>query len=293
MGASTGSRSVRKRVGKWLSLLADGDLDGLVADVRTGGDAGQEKPGRTDDGDAISDAATIANLLAQATDEKVPVEVGFGNKIVVFQSHFVPEIPPGDDDPVPSSAYLRDRHHVLLGELNPADGNERVVNAEFLTLHFPVKNKYTEFQTRFMGMADRTDVKAFRLAFPTVLFRKPQRRGAVRAQIGEEHGVTVTVTRAAGLDFEAAPADVSMGGVGFFIPREVAAFTPPTEAEIHFRWPEGQRLSVPGTIVRVGNRKGRLYGQIRFTLRSYELNRKLGELVAYVQRKQLSGRVRR
>ena len=291
MSTKTQPNTGMDRIRKWSGLALNGEWSRLQADIQKWIAPGkQDEPVKQDDGDAITDGPAISNLLVAAAEAKVSVEVGFGNKIVVFQSHFMLEHESENGDSEPTAAYLRDRKYVLLGELTPSDGNERVVNAEFLTLHFPVNNKFTEFQTRFLEMADRTDAKAFRLAFPTVAFRKAQRRGALRAQVTEAHGLSMMVTRATGVGFEATVSDVSTGGVGFFIPRDVAQFSPPSEVEVSLAWPDGQELSLPGQLIREGNRKGKRYGQIRFNIRSYELTRKLGELVAFVQRKRLSGR---
>ena len=278
------------RLRKLSGLILNGEWARLRTEVRHWLASGAADAVTREDGDVITDGPTIANLLVAAAEAKVPVEVGFGNKIVVFRSHFLLEHEAENGDAEPTAAYLRKRNHVLLAELTPSDGNERVVNAEFLTVHFPVNNKFTEFQTHFLGMADRTDAKAFKLAFPTIAFRKAQRRGALRAQVTEAHGLSMMVTRAAGVGFEATVFDVSTGGVGFFIPSDVAQFSPPSEVEVNLSWPDGQELSLPGQLIREGNRKGKRYGQVRFNIRSYELTRKLGELVAFVQRKRLSGR---
>ena len=292
MGTSEPRQTLWERFRQWSAWAARGDWSRLQADINQLLHPEQVQTVKVADGEIVSDGATLANLLTSAAEGKVPVEVGFGNKILTFQSRFALEMESDDLATTGTAAYLRRREYVLLAELDRPEGNERVMNTEFLTLHFPTQSKFVEFKTRFLEISDRAEgKKAFKLAFPNIAFYKPQRRGAVRVQIGPSHGIAATVTRAAGVDFEVELADVSMGGVGFVIPRDIAKLEAQSDVEVRLAWPPENTLLLPGKLVRMGFKQNKQIGQVRFTIRSYELTRQLGELVAYAQRKRLSGRV--
>lgn len=272
-------------------------LTGKTAKEETQG--GEKKA----DGDVINDPSKIVSLLMEATDDKTEVSLGFGSKILTYTTRFMPQA--GKDaagSAEPSSEYLRDQAYLLIGGIEPPEGDVKIRNAARVTLSFTKGNKFNEFQAKVFSESEELAfeaerpkegekiVRGTRLTFPPAIYRKPQRRGSIRVKPSEEARLTLRVTREAGVTFPAAVFDISMGGVCFLLPSEVAPVVEGSEVGLMFVWSADKELYLQGILVKMGGRESNVVGQVRFIINSYEETRKLGELVSYVERLGLKGK---
>ena len=128
----------------------------------------------------------------------------------------------------------------------------------------------------------------FKVVFPDTIFRKKRQRSTVRVQYLEEARVVLHVRREAGSKFPCTIMDVGTGGLCFAFPRDEAAIAEGSEVESTFLWEEGSReVTVRGTLLKMGTRKGKTTGQIVFVSESYEVIRALGEVVSHIERVRL------
>lgn len=248
------------------------------------------------DGDVVTDPARIASMLVQAADLGIPVEIGFGSKILTYKTKIQtkPWQDKGGNDKS-SSDYLMQKEYILIEEIDPSSGNEKILNAPVAILSFPLNNKFNEFHARFDELATvgAQSEDGFKLSFPDTIYRKPQRRNSARVKVHSGSKVSLSVERAAGLTFFTTIYDLSMGGICFLVPTGEGILTEGTDVELTFRWPFEKELVISGTLIKVGYREGKPSAQVCFSIDSYKMTRELGELVVYVERQDLSKRADR
>ena len=236
----------------------------------------------------LTDEAKIVSMLMQATDDKTHIQIAFGNKILIYETRFMTVLSTGSQGAggsEPSSEYLSEKEYILIGAIDPQEGNEKVMTSPSAVILFAQGNKFNEFQTSFIEVVEGLDGKApnFKMSFPQTIYRKPQRRETVRAKYSEKSRITLRVTREAGVTFTAPIFDVSIGGLCFLLPDGVAPLLEDADVEVAFIHGEEEPLVLQGILVKMGARENKACAQVKFIVDSYETTRKIGELVTRIE----------
>lgn len=250
---------------------------------------------KKEEDDILTEAPRIASILMQAADDKTQVEITFGSRILIYKTRIALELdqdPKGDGGSEPSSEYLRKKSYMLLGQIDPPEGNEKLCHASLAVMQFPQGNKFNEFHSNLLEAMVGEDGKSpmYKLEFPRTIYRKPQRRDSVRFDVQEKSAVKLTVERPALVTFRALPVDISMGGMRFIQPSNVAPLTDGSRLTLTFEWPFEKKLVIPGILVKSKQALGKTRVHVRFSVDSYQITRDLGELVTHVERVELKQR---
>ena len=253
-----------------------------------------------DEDDIVTVPAKIASILMQAADDGTTVEVTFGNRILIYKTTIALGVdidPQGAGGDELSSEYLRQGEYLLIGDIDPPKGNDKLRATSSATLQFPQGNKSNEFHVRLLratgGGTDGNGVvhpSLFKLEFPHALFRKVQRRAAARFEVPASAMVRLTIERPALVTFQAQLLNLSAGGLNFQQPDNFAPLTENCHLKITLDWPPENRLAIPGTLVKNKAALGKTRGHVRFSVEDFAMSRMLGELVTYIERMELQRR---
>lgn len=265
----------------------------------------------TEEDDIITSVSKIASILMQAADDRSLVEIAFGSRILVYKTRIEFDVdtdPGGAGGTELSSEYLRQGRHMLIGPIDPPEGNDKLMAAGMATLQFAQGTRFNEFHTRYIENRTSQDGEQplYALEFPQTVFRKQQRRASARFPVSEAAAVILTVERPALITFRALLLDIGTGGISFMQPKDIAPLKSrsdkradmmssemsgdyPENCHLHlkFHWPFEQELEVPGVLIKNKVAMGKTRVHVRFSVESYELSRELGLLVSYVERLEL------
>ena len=255
-----------------------------------------------DEDDMVTVPSKIVSILMQAADDGTTVEIAFGSRILIYKTTIalgVDTDPQGAGGSELSSEYLRQGEYLLIGNIDPPEGNDKLRATSNATLQFPQGNKFNEFHVRLVqdmgGGVDENGVvhpSLFKLEFPHTIFRKVQRRAAARFEVPASAMVRLTVERPALGTFQAQLLNLGAGGLNFQQPDNFAPLTENCHLKITFDWPPENRLTIPGILVKNKAALGKSRGHVRFSVENFEMSRMLGELVTYIERMELKRKER-
>lgn len=280
--------------GLWKKLTDHADKEGKKREIKV---VGIEK----EEDDMVTERSKISSILMQAADDGTTVEISFGSRILVYKTNIEMDVdtdPNGGGGTEPSSEYLRMGESVVIGNIDPPEGNDKLRATSMASLLFPQSNKFNEFHTRLiedMGGGVENEEGAvgpskFRLEFPHTIFRKVQRRASARFEVPPGAAIKLTVERPALVTFRALLLNLGTGGLSFMQPDDIAPLTENSHLKLTFDWPPENQLVVPATLLKNKTAVGKTRSHVRFSVEDYEMSRSLGELVTYVERQELKGR---
>ena len=253
-----------------------------------------------DKDDIVTERSKIVATLIQVTDDGTAVEISFGSRILIYKTAFalgVDTDPRGAGGSEPSSEYLRQGKYLLIGNIDPPEGNDKLRAVSSATLQFPHGNKFNGFHIRLIedmsGGVDENGIdrpSLFKLEFPDTLFREAQRRAAARFEVPENAMVRLTIEREAGVTFQAPLFNLGAGGLNFQQPDNFAPLTEDCHLIMTFDWPPENSLTIPGTLIKSRAALGKSHAHVRFSVENFEISRMLGELVTYIDRIKLKGK---
>ncbi|MBF0184279.1 MAG: hypothetical protein HQM06_07810 [Magnetococcales bacterium] len=117
----------------------------------TGGDKKEKKietlvGTEEEDNTIVTDEFRIIEMLMHVVDAKSEVMLTFGNKVLVYKAHFLPEkeTGPGASEE-PSSEYIRNKAYIVLGQTDPPGGPVKLANGHTATFSFVFGSKFNEF----------------------------------------------------------------------------------------------------------------------------------------------------
>lgn len=257
-----------------------------------------------EDEDVVTESKKIATALMQAADYETSLEVAFGSRILTYEARIKLDV---DDDPATdalSSEYLRTCQYILIGMDDP-EGVEKMRTGAAAVVQFPHNNKFNEFYSRLIeevGEESTTDEEAgpsrdevvktalFKVSFPDALFRKNQRRSSARFEVPASSRIKLIVERPALVTFPVHIRDISLGGLDYVHPDDVAPLTEKCHLNLQFTYDEDKELIIPGTLVKNMRTLSEVHTHVHFSIESYEMSRAVGELVTYVERSSLKER---
>ncbi|MBF0096151.1 MAG: PilZ domain-containing protein [Magnetococcales bacterium] len=99
-----------------------------------------------DENTIITDEFRIFEMLMHVIDAKSEVLLTFGNKVLVYKAHFLPEkeTGPGAGEE-PSSEYIRNKQYIVIGPTDPQGGRTKLANGHVATFSFVYGSKFNEF----------------------------------------------------------------------------------------------------------------------------------------------------
>ena len=262
--------------------------------------------GLEEDDSIITEKSEIASILMQAANETTPVEVSFGNRMIVYSTSIT--LSDGSIDPItkkiePSSQYLNNGRYILISGLNPDDGDEKLQNTKqnvsvAATFQFLLNDKFNEFYVRYIGTAtcqpanigvnphdieeDRPHAE-HKLDFPDTLYCKKQRRNSIRFAVHDGTYVYLHVERPAHEVFDAKLLDISDGGLCYSHPIDIAPLAEYCELIVTLTWPPDNSVTLSGTVLSVRPSLEGTNIHLSYNIDSYEKSRQTGELVKHVE----------
>lgn len=252
-----------------------------------------------DDDDVVTEQKQIVSMLMHAADHETTVEMAFGSRILTYKAKIEMELDEDTDIDVLSSEYLRHGRHILISVNDPEAIDKIRANTEAF-IQFPQENKFNEFCSRMledvdgeegdMNLDEEDRPHQFRMSFPETVFRKQQRRMTARFEVPGSAIVSLVVERPALVTFPAAILNIGSGGLSFMQPGDIAPLTENCHLNLLLNWQHDQELIIPGTLVKNMSSMGKTQVHVRFSVQSYEMSRALGELVAYIERFELTRR---
>lgn len=244
--------------------------------------------------DMVTGVSKIASILMQAADDGTLVEIAFGSRILVYKTKIELDLdndPGGAGGTELSSEYLRKGEYMLISEIDPPEGNDKLRSSGRPTLQFPQSNRFNEFHTQLIEtrMSVDGETPLYMLEFPQTIFRKVQRRASARFKVPEKAMIMLTVERQALVTFLAPLFDLGTGGLSFMQPSDIAPLTENCSLRLKFNWPFEKELSVPGKLIKNMVASGKTRVHVSFAIETYEMSRDLGELVSYIELTELIG----
>ncbi len=177
-------------------------------------------------GDTIRDPQIIASLLRRIADQRALLRVTLPG----FRSSY-------------NSAILRmdpEQDFLILDELNPRQGHERLLEVRSLNASATVQGVETRFSGDLEEIGDSSGIAYYRLPFPKeVLY--VQRRISFRVKVSMTAPIAAIFERGEGPSLRGRILDLSEGGIGV----EFSQFVTLRPGEIvpcHMRLPDGRQV---------------------------------------------------
>jgi hypothetical protein len=99
-----------------------------------------------DENTIITDEFRIIEMLMHVIDAKSEVLLTFGNKVLVYKTHFLSEKESGPGaSEEPSSEYIRNKLYIVIGPTDPQGGRTKLANGQVATFSFVYGSKFNEF----------------------------------------------------------------------------------------------------------------------------------------------------
>ncbi|WP_130470057.1 PilZ domain-containing protein [Candidatus Magnetaquicoccus inordinatus] len=94
----------------------------------------------------VTDEFRIIEMLMHVIDAKSEVLLTFGNKVLIYKAHFLPEKESGPGaSEEPSSEYIRNKLYIVIGQTDPPGGRIKLANGQPATFSFVYGSKFNEF----------------------------------------------------------------------------------------------------------------------------------------------------
>lgn len=177
-------------------------------------------------GDTIRDPQVITGLLRRILEQRALLRVTLPGVRGSF-----------------NSAILRldpEQDLLLLDELNPQRGHDRLLEVRSLTAGAQVQGVETRFSGAIEEVGSKNGIAFYRLAFPKeVLYL--QRRTSFRVKVGMATPIAAVFDRADGRQMRGRITDLSEGGLGVEFTQHVT-LQPGEIMPCQMRLPDGQQL---------------------------------------------------
>lgn len=177
-------------------------------------------------GDVIRDPQLIAGLLRRVAEQRALLRV----TVPGFQGSY-------------NSAILAvgdALDFLILDELNPRRGHERLVEARRLNVSAQVQGVETRFSSELSEVGQESGIAFYRLPFPAEILHL-QRRSSFRVPVGMATPITVVFTRPDASVLRGRILDLSEGGMAVEFKQRVG-LRPGEVLPCQLRLPDGQQL---------------------------------------------------
>ncbi|MBF0158905.1 MAG: PilZ domain-containing protein [Magnetococcales bacterium] len=238
-------------------------------------------------GTQITDADRIYAILLQLMEGQLPIQVFLGDGLIQYYTCMAAPVQ------AEGGHYLQQRKHLLVAPLEPPKGNEKLVTVDRIRLRFFIERTMMEAQVTFLGLSED---KKLQLSYPQQLIVASQQRAGVRVQVDIEWMPQLQLT----VKYADIPAavkcrlfNVSAGGLAFqpYLALK-APLQPDTKIAVNVTYelaPKG--MVIQGIVIdSFPMDEGERCYRVRFMIDSYDMSRKVEELVAWLQRHNLRKR---
>lgn len=229
----------------------------------------------------VDTLAEIAPLLMMIHLGNFPVRVFLDNSSHSYYSHFEAEEAEDEEgNLIESVEHVEEGEYLLLAPMDPPSGNAKIRSAGEIRLEFASKNHYLECTTQLDQITRKRQI---RLAFPTILRQKPQKRVAVRVPVWRDLEIVAAILRPSGGAFKAKLLDVSVGGTAFYPTSLIPRIADHSRLDMTITYPEG-KLDVDAIVLGSFSKDGEQVYRSRFLVESHKMARSVNELVSFVER---------
>lgn len=231
----------------------------------------------------LTTLSEMVPVLVRGLEGQFPVQVLLNNATVPFASQLEWEWAGEANKKRRVKTHIEKGEYLLLAALVPPVGNLKIRSAREVTLEFTTQSHLINCTTTLDQI---TPTRQIRLAFPSGVIQRRERRGSFRALVDLHMPVTATVVRASGIAFDAKFRNVSASGFGFFATGAIPKVADNSKVEMSITHPDG-KVEVGGVILGSYPSSGEQVFRAQFLPDGDKEASSVSALVAYVQREHM------
>ncbi|MBF0308572.1 MAG: PilZ domain-containing protein [Magnetococcales bacterium] len=228
--------------------------------------------------DVIRDPARITDIMTQAMTQELPLQLHLDKLPLTYYSGFQS---PEEDDP----------KALWISPLDPQEGNAQLAVVSQVEISF-----FAEKGTMraLLRVEEQAADGSIRLNWPEKLLHDTQKRSLYRVDVDSSCGIKIQLWDSQGKRLPINPLDISTGGISFSSQTVHETLAKGNRVRVQFLLPEGEESFGIDGVMLGSVAKDRIHHiyRLRFLIASYEVARRVEELVAMLQRRILQKRSR-